>query len=199
MTLTVPSPSQTITVSSGLGTVVIRDVAGQPEKQALRTLRKQGLKPKVVRRSSSTVKAGLAIGTEPGVGRELGRGEPQLVALGLGPLRPRTLHVPALRPAVLARELVVDEEGAARLARTGAEIVGGDDPRHRRLDERDLERGEIPVTLGLHHLGRVGHAGRPGQLALDGARRGGPQGLDDRGRSGDRGTCEQTPSVETAS
>jgi serine/threonine-protein kinase len=64
----------TISVSSGLGTVVVEDVAGQPEKQALRTLRKQGLKPKVEKQPSASVKAGLAIGTLPEAGQELGRG-----------------------------------------------------------------------------------------------------------------------------
>jgi serine/threonine-protein kinase len=83
----------TITVSSGLGTVVIRDVAGQPEKQALRTLRKQGLKPRVTRRSSATVKAGLAIGTEPAAGRELGRGEPISLLISTGVKR---VQVPAV-------------------------------------------------------------------------------------------------------
>jgi eukaryotic-like serine/threonine-protein kinase len=65
----------TITVSTGPGTVVIHDVAGLPEKQALGTLRHQGLKPKVRKRPSATVHVGLAIGTIPAAGQQLDRGE----------------------------------------------------------------------------------------------------------------------------
>jgi serine/threonine-protein kinase len=68
-------------------------VAGQPEKQALRTLKKQGLKPRVTRRSSATVKAGLAIGTEPAAGSELGRGEPISLFVSTGVKR---VQVPAV-------------------------------------------------------------------------------------------------------
>ncbi len=83
----------TITVSLGPATVVITDVAGQPEKRALRTLTELGLKPKVKRQSSATVKAGLAIGTIPPVGRQLGRGESITLLISTGV---KQVQVPAV-------------------------------------------------------------------------------------------------------
>ncbi len=65
----------TLTVSSGLGTVVVPDVAGQPERQALKTLREIGLRPRERSHPSSTLRAGLAIGTIPAAGNELQRGQ----------------------------------------------------------------------------------------------------------------------------
>jgi beta-lactam-binding protein with PASTA domain/predicted Ser/Thr protein kinase len=77
----------TITVSSGLGTVVVADVAGQSEKQALRTLRHQGLKPEERKRPSATLRAGLAIGTVPEAGRVLGRGKSITLLISTGAKR----------------------------------------------------------------------------------------------------------------
>jgi beta-lactam-binding protein with PASTA domain/tRNA A-37 threonylcarbamoyl transferase component Bud32 len=75
----------TITVSTGLGTVPVPDVAGQREKQALKTLRDEGLRPKVRQRPSGTVKRGLAIGTVPGAGAQLERGKPITLLVSTGP------------------------------------------------------------------------------------------------------------------
>ena len=75
----------TITVSTGLGTVPVPDVAGKPEKRALKTLRDAGLRPKERQRSSGTVKRGLAIGTVPEAGAELERGKPITLLVSTGP------------------------------------------------------------------------------------------------------------------
>ncbi len=75
----------TITVSTGLGTVPVPDVAGQPEKRALKTLRDAGLRPKERQRSSGTVKRGLAIATVPEAGAELERGKPITLLVSTGP------------------------------------------------------------------------------------------------------------------
>jgi eukaryotic-like serine/threonine-protein kinase len=74
----------TITVSTGLGTVVVPDVAGQAKKEALRTLKDAGLRPKEKRRASNTVKAGIAIGTIPAAGGELARGKPITLLVSTG-------------------------------------------------------------------------------------------------------------------
>jgi serine/threonine-protein kinase len=75
----------TITVSSGRGTIVIPDVAGQPAKQALKALKEAGLRPKEKDQRSSTVKAGLAIGTIPAPGNELERGKRVTLLVSSGP------------------------------------------------------------------------------------------------------------------
>jgi beta-lactam-binding protein with PASTA domain/tRNA A-37 threonylcarbamoyl transferase component Bud32 len=74
----------TITVSTGLGSAVVEDVAGQPKNQALRTLKHQGFRPKVRERASPTVKAGLAIGTIPAAGSELGNGRRIILLVSTG-------------------------------------------------------------------------------------------------------------------
>jgi eukaryotic-like serine/threonine-protein kinase len=83
----------TITVSTGLGTVPVPDVAGQREKQALKTLRGKGLRPKERQRSSGMVKRGLAIGTVPEAGAELERGKPIILLMSTGP---RLVPVPSV-------------------------------------------------------------------------------------------------------
>ena len=83
----------TITISLGPGTVVVPDVAGQPEKQALRTLRDKGLRPKERRRHSRTVREGLAIGTTPAAGAELERGKPITLLVSTGP---KLVEVPSV-------------------------------------------------------------------------------------------------------
>jgi serine/threonine-protein kinase len=75
----------TITVSSGLGTVVVPPVAGQSKKQATKALRDLGLRPKQRNVPSSTVKAGLAIGTVPAAGSELARGKRIELDISSGP------------------------------------------------------------------------------------------------------------------
>ncbi len=77
----------TITVSTGRGTVVVPDVAGQPEKRALAALRERGLRPRETSRSSSTVRAGLAIGTVPPAGAELERGKRIVLLVSTGAKR----------------------------------------------------------------------------------------------------------------
>jgi beta-lactam-binding protein with PASTA domain len=75
----------TITASTGLGTVPVPDVAGKPEKRALKTLRDAGLRPKERQRSSGTVTRGLAIATVPEAGAELERGTPITLFVSTGP------------------------------------------------------------------------------------------------------------------
>ncbi len=83
----------TITVSTGLGTVVVPDVAGQTEKQALRTLRDAGLRPKSRSQASSTVRSGLAIGTIPAAGDERERGKRIILLVSSGA---RLVEVPSV-------------------------------------------------------------------------------------------------------
>ena len=80
----------TLTVSSGLGTVIVSDVADQPKKQALKTLKDQGLRPRVKRRPSNTVRAGLAIGTIPPAGAQLDRGQAITLLISSGVTRSRS-------------------------------------------------------------------------------------------------------------
>jgi beta-lactam-binding protein with PASTA domain/tRNA A-37 threonylcarbamoyl transferase component Bud32 len=83
----------TITVSTGLGTVVVPDVERKPEKRALKTLRDAGLRPKERQRPSGTVKRGFAIGTVPEAGVELERGQPITLFLSTGP---KLVQVPSV-------------------------------------------------------------------------------------------------------
>jgi eukaryotic-like serine/threonine-protein kinase len=83
----------TITVSTGRGTIVIPNVAGQPAKDALKALKRTGLRPSEKRTPSSTVKAGLAIGTVPAAGNELGRGERITLLVSSGP---KLVQVPSV-------------------------------------------------------------------------------------------------------
>ncbi len=63
----------TITVSLGPDTVEVPDVTEQRAKQARRSLEDAGLRVREVQRPSSSVRVGLAIGTEPSAGTELER------------------------------------------------------------------------------------------------------------------------------
>src|SRR4029077_7115498 len=54
-----------------------------------------------------------------------------------------------------AEELLVDEVGDARFLRAGPELVRGDEPRHRRVEERDLGGPEKHVFLALRGAVRV--------------------------------------------
>jgi eukaryotic-like serine/threonine-protein kinase len=83
----------TITVSAGLGTVIVPTVANQPERQALKTLRDAGLRPRERKRPSNTVKAGLAIGTVPAQGTQLQRGKTVTLLVSSGA---RLVQVPSL-------------------------------------------------------------------------------------------------------
>jgi eukaryotic-like serine/threonine-protein kinase len=83
----------TLSVSAGLGTVVVPPVAGQPEKQARNILEDRGLRVKEDKRPSSRVRAGLAIGTEPPAGSELERGRPIILIVSTGA---RQVQVPSV-------------------------------------------------------------------------------------------------------
>jgi beta-lactam-binding protein with PASTA domain len=118
----------TITVSTGLGTVVIADVAGQPEKQALRTLKRQGFRPRVRERPSPTVRAGLAIGTIPEAGRVLARGRTITLLISTGAKRvsvPSVIGQPQDVAAAQIRDagLIPDIENRASDAPVGQVIA----------------------------------------------------------------------------
>jgi eukaryotic-like serine/threonine-protein kinase len=74
----------TITVSSGLGTVVVPPVAGLAEKQARERLKDAGFSVRVDQRPSSRVRAGLVIGTEPPAGSVLERGKRVTLVISTG-------------------------------------------------------------------------------------------------------------------
>ena len=83
----------TISVSAGLGTVVLPDVTGQRSKQARRTLADKGLQVREDQRPSSSVRAGLVIGTEPPAGTEVERGSRVTLLISSGP---RLVEVPSV-------------------------------------------------------------------------------------------------------
>jgi serine/threonine-protein kinase len=83
----------TISVSAGLGTVVVPDVTGQRAKQARRTLEDAGFRVRRDERPSSTLKAGLAIDTEPPAGTELERGKTVTLLISSGP---KLVEVPSV-------------------------------------------------------------------------------------------------------
>src|SRR5262249_52275835 len=74
----------------------------------------------------------------------LGR-EPRLIALLGRAFGPGALAVLAGHRAESARELAVDEDGDARFLRPRPQLVGGNEPRERGLEERDLGGREIDV------------------------------------------------------
>ena len=55
------------------GKVVVQDVAGMPESEAVRVLEDQGVRPQVRLEMSSATAGGNAIGTEPGAGQQARR------------------------------------------------------------------------------------------------------------------------------
>jgi eukaryotic-like serine/threonine-protein kinase len=83
----------TLSVSLGLGTVVVPPVAGKPEKQAQERLEDAGFRVRVDQRPSNTVRAGLAIGTEPPSGTEAERGSRVTLVVSSGP---RLVPVPSI-------------------------------------------------------------------------------------------------------
>ncbi len=83
----------TITVSSGLGTVVVPEVTGQRAKQARSTLEGKGFDVQEDSRPSSTVRAGLAIDTEPPAGTELEQGGRVILVVSSGA---RLVEVPSV-------------------------------------------------------------------------------------------------------
>jgi beta-lactam-binding protein with PASTA domain/tRNA A-37 threonylcarbamoyl transferase component Bud32 len=82
-----------LSVSSGLGIVVVPPVAGQPKKQARNTLEDKGLRVREDERPSGRVRAGLAIGTEPPAGSELERGKIVTLVISSGP---KLVQVPSV-------------------------------------------------------------------------------------------------------
>jgi eukaryotic-like serine/threonine-protein kinase len=83
----------TITVSLGPAVVLVPDVTGQPAKQARNTLEDKGFRVREDQRPSSTVRAGLAIDTEPTAGTELERGSRMTLVISSGP---RLVQVPSV-------------------------------------------------------------------------------------------------------
>jgi serine/threonine-protein kinase len=83
----------TITVSGGLGTVVVPPVTGLTEKKARVRLERAGFDVQVVQRSSDSVRAGLAIDTEPAAGTVLERGRRVTLLISSGVKR---VEVPSL-------------------------------------------------------------------------------------------------------
>jgi eukaryotic-like serine/threonine-protein kinase len=83
----------TITVSLGPATVVVPDVTEEPEGRARNKLKDAGFTVTVDRRSSSTVRAGLAIDTEPPGGTEVTRGRTITLLISSGP---KVVQVPSV-------------------------------------------------------------------------------------------------------
>ncbi len=83
----------TITVSSGLGTVVVPPVAGLAEKQARERLKDAGFSVRADERPSSRVRAGLVVGTEPPADSELERGKTVTLVISSGA---KLVEVPSL-------------------------------------------------------------------------------------------------------
>jgi serine/threonine-protein kinase len=74
-----------IDVSLGPATVGVPPVTGEPEKRARSILKDAGFTVTVDRRPSSTVRAGLAIDTEPPAGTEVTRGRTITLLISSGP------------------------------------------------------------------------------------------------------------------
>jgi eukaryotic-like serine/threonine-protein kinase len=83
----------TITVSLGPDRVEVPDVTGQRAKQARRTLEDAGFRLREDQRPSSSVRVGLAIGTEPPAGSILDRGKTVTLVVSSGP---RLVTVPSV-------------------------------------------------------------------------------------------------------
>jgi serine/threonine-protein kinase len=83
----------TITVSLGPDTAVVPDVTEQRAAQARRTLEDAGFEVREDRRPSASVRAGLAVGTEPPAGRTLERGRTVTLVISSGA---RPVEVPSV-------------------------------------------------------------------------------------------------------
>jgi serine/threonine-protein kinase len=83
----------TISVSGGLGTVVVPPVTGDRASEARKALKDAGFRVKVRERPSSVVRAGLAIETQPPAGTELERGRTVTLLVSSGA---RLVDVPPL-------------------------------------------------------------------------------------------------------
>jgi eukaryotic-like serine/threonine-protein kinase len=76
-----------VEVSGGPGTVRVPSVARLPQAVAIRQLENRGLKATVDRRSSESIRSGLAIRTVPAAGEEVDRGERVQLFISSGPER----------------------------------------------------------------------------------------------------------------
>jgi beta-lactam-binding protein with PASTA domain/tRNA A-37 threonylcarbamoyl transferase component Bud32 len=74
----------TITISAGLGTVPVPDVTGRSAAQAREALVSKGFRVRKDERPSGTVRAGLAIATEPPAGTVLERGDRVTLVISSG-------------------------------------------------------------------------------------------------------------------
>jgi hypothetical protein len=74
---------------------------------------------------------------------ELRRRELELIALLLGPVPPRALHVPCLSAAERSGHLLVDEKGDAGLLGPWSEVVGRNQATHRGVEKSDFRLPEI--------------------------------------------------------
>ena len=74
----------TLSVSSGPGTAKIPDVAGDPERRAVKALENVGLMVNTEERFSSEVEEGLAIGTKPKAGSKLDEGSSVTLLISKG-------------------------------------------------------------------------------------------------------------------
>ncbi len=83
----------TISVSGGLGTIVVPSVAGDRASEARKTLKDTGFRVKERERPSSALRAGLVIDTQPPAGTELARGRTVTLLVSSGA---RLVDVPAV-------------------------------------------------------------------------------------------------------
>jgi serine/threonine-protein kinase len=74
----------TLSVSSGLGTATVPDVAGLPERRAAKKLEERTFLVEVEERFSNDVEAGLAIGTEPDAGTRIEGGSTVTLLISVG-------------------------------------------------------------------------------------------------------------------
>jgi serine/threonine-protein kinase len=74
----------TLSVSSGPGTAKVPDVAGEPERRAVKALENVGLMVNTTEQFSSDVEEGLAIGTEPKAGTKLDEGSSVTLLISKG-------------------------------------------------------------------------------------------------------------------
>jgi serine/threonine-protein kinase len=80
-----PESTVTIVVSSGQGTVQVRDVAGRPEGEATTILRDAGFTVQRADEASNDVPEGTVIRSEPGAGAEVQPGSTVTIFVSTGP------------------------------------------------------------------------------------------------------------------
>jgi eukaryotic-like serine/threonine-protein kinase len=74
----------TLSVSQGPAVVAVPSISGLTQDQAMKRLEKAGFKAKVQQRFSTSVKRGLAIGTEPAAGIQLSTAQPVTLLISRG-------------------------------------------------------------------------------------------------------------------